>query len=486
MLEALTQAADQLRARSASRRPRFNLGAVLFGPQLAFVSDKAPFRTAVCSRRAGKSVGCAAALLDSALRRPGSISLYIALTRVNGKRILWRTLKGLNTEYELGGVANESELCISFPNGSQVYIAGAKDKSEIEKYRGLALGCVVLDEAQSFPAHIEELVDDVLEPALMDHDGTMTLIGTPAPVPVGYFYSCSTNPEWSHHAWTVHQNPWIERKSGKTPHQHLEQALKRRGVTVDDPGIRREWFGEWVFDPNSLVFRYEPSRNTFDALPILLQPWSYVVGVDLGWDDADAIAVLAFNEQSPNAYLVEEWTGTKQTITQLAERLQAIIGKYDPHALVMDTGGLGKKVAEEIRVRTAIPIKAAEKQRKFEFIELLNDALRTGRFLVRADSRFAHDAMLVEWDRDKSKNDRLVVSDRYHSDILDASLYAFRESLHWLHQPSIPEPKPHTPEWYVRESERMEAWSEDELRKRQEILEQGGTNDPDNWEVWAQ
>lgn len=121
----------------------------------------------------------------------------------------------------------------------------------------------------------------------------------------------------------------------------------------------------------------------------------------------------------------------------------------------MDTGGLGKKVAEEIRRRFAIPIQAAEKTRKFEFIELLNDALRTGKFFAKRDSRFAQDSYLVEYDWDKSSQDKLVVSDRYHSDIIDATLYAFRESLHWLYEPEIPQPKPATPEWFLRQEEEM-------------------------------
>lgn len=471
MLAELAQEAERLAARRVERQRHLDLPAMLFGPQLAFVQDAAPFRTAVCSRRAGKSVGCAAALLDSALRRPGSISLYITLTRVNAKRILWRTLKRMNADEGLGGEPNEAELCIAFPNGSQVYLAGAKHRDEIEKYRGLPLGIVVLDEAQAFPPHIEELIDDVLEPALMDYDGSMVLIGTPAPVPVGYFYECSRNVEWSAHSWTVFQNPHIEAKSGKKPQEHLERALKRRGVDVTDPSIRREWFGEWVYDPNSLVFKFDAAKNVYRELPTCLKPWEHVIGVDLGWDDADAVSVIGFNAERPEAYQREEWVGSKQTISALSDRLAKLVAKYDPLAVVMDTGGLGKKIAEEIRQRTGLPIKAAQKTEKFSHIEILNDAMRTGRFFVLPESQFARDALLVEWDREKSRNDKLVVSDRFHSDIADAVLYAFRESLHWLHQPAPEEPELNTPAWFAREEERMRAQVEREVEEKRRELE---------------
>ena len=128
-----------------------------------------------------------------------------------------------------------------------------------------------------------------------------------------------------------------------------------------------------------------------------------------------------------------------------------MVERYDPVAVVVDTGGLGKKIAEEIRMRHGLPLRAAEKSEKFAHIEVLNDALRSGRFYVKADSRFARDALLVEWDREKSTSDRLVVSDRYHSDVCDAVLYAFRESQHWMHVPEQPKPAAGTMEALIEE-----------------------------------
>ena len=86
----------------------------------------------------------------------------------------------------------------------------------------------------------------VLAAALMDYDGMLVLVGTPAPVPAGYFYDCINNDEWEHYEWTVFDNPWIEKKSGKSAQQHLEAECKRRGVTEEDPIIQREFFGRWA------------------------------------------------------------------------------------------------------------------------------------------------------------------------------------------------------------------------------------------------
>lgn len=445
-LDELRAAESYLVSRVASRGAQFTAEALLFGKQRGFVTSPAKYKTAVCSRRAGKTIGCAFALVDTALRKPGCFAAYLTLDRTDAKQILWNAVLDLNNEHGLGGKSNESDLTLRLPNGSTVLLAGAGDERKIKKRRGLPFGIVIIDEAQNFSEGMKSLVEDVLEPALMDFDGQLLLTGTPGPIPVGYFYEASQSKGWEHHHWTAFDNPWIARKSGLAPEEHMRSALARRGVTVDDPSVQREWFGRWVVDLNSLVFKYEGSRNTFRELPACRKPWSYVVGIDLGYEDADAIAVLAFNDESPNAYLAEEWIGTKQTITQLTERVQELIKRRDPLTIVWDTGGLGKKIATEVTQRTGIPLRAAEKTRKFEYIELLNDAMRSGRFYAKAGSRFAEDALKVEWDRERSTPDRMVISDRYHSDICDAVLYAFRESLHWLHEPPQAKPQPGTPE----------------------------------------
>lgn len=432
--------------------------------QRAFCVDRAKFRTGSCSRRAGKSIGAAAALINAGESRSGVVCLYITKTRINAKRIIWGALKQLNREHRLGAEMLEGELCMKLPNGSTIYLCGANTRDEIEKFLGMPLAIVVIDEAQSLPAYLEELVDRVLSPALMDYDGVVVLIGTPAPVPVGYFYKCIQNPDWGHHDWTVFENPWIERKSGKHPRQHLAEELKRRGVTEEDPVIQREWFGRWVYDPNSLVFRYSAELNDYAELPKIRGTWNHVVCGDIGWDDADALGVLAWCDETPNLYLVHEDVMPKQTITQLGDKTKALEVKYQPLAIVMDFGGLGKKIGEELSARWGLNVEAAEKERKHEHIELLNDAMRSGRFYAQKDSTFAHDCMLVEWD--KTNPEKWKISDRFHSDAGDMVLYGYRKALHWLHEPAPPpKAKPGTEAWMAKQVEEMEAQAEEDVRQ---------------------
>lgn len=453
----------------------FRLEEFLFKQQLDFVRDPNRFKVAVTTRRAGKTVSCAADLVYTAVNTIDIICIYITLSRSNAKRIVWPELKKINRQFNLGGVFNSSELSVTFPSGSTIYCTGAADKSEIEKFRGLAIKKVYIDECQSFPSFIEELVNDIIGPALLDHAGVLCAIGTPGPIPSGWFFSISRSNNWSLHNWGFWDNPFITQKAGMSHEKVFEQELKRRGVTADHPSIQREWFGKWMLDTDSLVYHYDKNLNDYDELPP--GKWNYILGVDLGYNDADAICLLAWNEDSPATYLVEEIVTKHQGITELVNQIETLRMQYEINKIVVDTGGLGKKISEEISKRYKISVTPAEKIRKVEYIELLNDAMRTGVLKAKSDSVFASDCMKVEWDTDKSTPDKRVISRRFHSDVCEAVLYAWRESYSYTHAR-----KPKTivygsKEWQEEEIARMEAQAEEYFKN----LENANKNDDFEW-----
>lgn len=456
-------------------RPKFRVEDLCFDKQLEFINHPSRFKTACCGGRAGKTVADAAYLFKSAQEKKGSVSLYITLSRTNAKKLIWPEILKINENYKLGAKVNESDLSVRLANGSFIYASGADKKGEIEKFRGLPLGLAIIDEVQSFKSYVQELVDDVITKRLFDYSGTLAMTGTPGAVPIGYFHDACISPNYSHFHWTMFDNPWIRIKSGKNPQDLLEEELARKGVTLDDPSIQREVFGKWVMDTTALVFKYDERLNHYDVEPGALNLTSYIIGVDLGFDDSDAISIIGWSESDPKAYLVYEQVASKQGITELAQRLAELVAIYKPIRVVMDTGGLGKKIAEEITKRFEIGITAAEKVRKFEYIELLNDAMRTGRFKAKKDSQFAKDTKLVEWDRDSQQP---KIKDSFHSDICDSTLYSFREALHWLYEvpPEVIEPR--SEKWFKKQEEKMEEAAHEAVFNREE--------DPlviqDNWE----
>jgi hypothetical protein len=449
----LTQAErlERLKAKqqTATAPKELVLANLLFPKQLAAIEDVSPFKLFLCSRRAGKSTGIAADLVKTAYEATQPCTaLYVTGSRTDAKKIVWAEVKRLATDLGHPCVPNESELTLTYTNGSIVRLAGVKDMASVDKIRGQLppIKKAYIDEAQSIRNEVlQTLVDDVLEPALLDYDGSLVMAGTPPPVPAGYFIDQLSNKFWKTHAWTFFDNPHMAIKSGKTHQQLLDRVLARRGLSIDDPQIRREYFGELKVDTNSLVYQYSEAINHYDVLPP--GNYVYIMGVDIGFHDSDALAVLAYSDASKHTYLVEELVTERQDVTALMEQIQRLRSKYGVSRIVMDTGGLGKKIAEELIQRYSLPIEAAEKTRKFENIELLNTQMRTGMFLARKDSLFAWDSYKVEWNRDLRKPDKKVISDRFHSDICDAVLYGWRESYAYTYTPPPPPPVPGTPAW---------------------------------------
>jgi hypothetical protein len=379
------------------------------------------------------------------------LCLYLTLTSRSARSIIWDELKRVADKWRINVKTDETRLEMFFNDTkSTIRCGGAKDEAEIEKYRGLKLRKAYVDEAQSFRPYLRTLINDILLPGLRDLNGELGLTGTPGPVPAGPFYEYCTSPMIPNFKWNAFNNPHMHNPEGKfsLPAKDLNVRLKEerelKGITENDPSYRRETYGDWEKDENSLVFKFSPMKNLFTAPPA--GRMVYIFGVDIGWNDSDAIAVLGYNYQDGNVYLIEEDIQDKQTISVLIAKIKALNDKYMPVKMVMDGGGLGKKIQEEVRQRHGLNMEVAEKHRKFEFIELMNDDLRTARMKVYKGSRFEEDTSLVVWDR--SDPTKLKVSDIYHTDIGDAVLYAWRHCKHYIEaEGSIRAPKTNTQEY---------------------------------------
>ena len=262
-------------------------------------------------------------------------------------------------------------------------------------------------------------------------------------------------------------NPWIEKSSGKKPEIIIAERAKRRGITAQDPAIRREYYGEWIKDENSLVFKFSSAINTFTHLPT--GNWQYIFGIDIGFNDSDAIAVMAYDFKQNTSYLVEEIVKPKQDITSLAEQIRHLQDKYKPIKMVMDAGALGKKIQEELLVRHQLVLEAAAKERKHEFIALMNGDLQSGRFKAFEGSRFAEDCDLVVWDWDDPAKPK--ISDKYHSDICDAVLYSWKAAMHYIPKQVDVKISRYSPEWLDAEEERLA--EEIDAKKQGHIMDWG-------------
>lgn len=432
-----------------------------FPAQNAFIQDSNRFIAAQCSRRAGKSNGLAIRLLHTLQTHPNCFCLYIALTRESARNIMWGVLQEQDAKFGIGCEFTESNLTITHPNGARLQLFGADMKNFIRRLKGIKTPGVAIDEAQDFGSHLQSLVDDVLTPTLTDYqDSWLAITGTPGPVPLGYFYDITHQRKYgfSLHQWTLLENPYLPAAK-----EFIQELKVKRSWDDLNPTLRREWYNQWVLDLESLLVRYDIQRNHYDILPAA--SYIHIMGVDIGFRDADALCILAWSESSADIYLVEEVVTSGQDITTLSESMERLIKQYNPSKIVMDEGGLGKKVAEEIRRRRHLPVQPADKSRKMENIAFLNDYLRLGKFKAKKTSRFVEDSYKVQIDWDKTSPDKIKIKDTFHSDIIDAVLYAFKESPAFTYQKPKVIPLYGSKEWANEQVEEMEQATIERLEK---------------------
>ncbi len=445
-----------------------------FDKQIDFFRGEGPrFRAACCSRRSGKTVGIAADALETIQNEADVLCLYITVTKQAARDIIWADIVKIIDEYKLPFKVDNTRLSVTNTlNRSKFIIEGAKDRSEIEKHRGKKLRKCYIDEAQSFRTYIKDLVDDVITPALRDLKGELYITGTPGPVKVGYFYDVAHSDFWHNEGWTAFDNPHMHSPPSKDLEETLTEERTMKGISETDPSYRRETYGIWIEDLDSLVFKFNKNINIYKTLPShsdrdIKLNYEYIFGIDIGYNDSDAIAVLAYNYEEKKVYVVDEYVKAKQDITSLVKEIKRLQDHYKPVKMVIDAGALGKKIQEEILVRHGLNLTAAEKTRKIEFIELLNDDLKRGKLQSFEKSIFQDDCMLVQWDKEaRIRNpERPKISDSYHSDICDAVLYAWRECKHFFAENTRIPPSIGTTEYMDKleavEAERMKAQQED-------------------------
>lgn len=419
----------------------------LFPKQRAFVLDKAKRKSALCSRRAGKTQGFSVSGSLSLIDNVQGDVAYIGLTKGAAKRLMFRPLQKLSKDYGLGFEFNRADLTATAPNGNTYFLFGADTEDDIERIRGLKLKKVQVDEAASFRRHLRYAIQEVIEPALIDTDGVLELGGTPSANPIENFFHAVTTgiePGYSNHSWTILDNPFI-------PHakRWLEDYLKRKGWTKEHPIFLREWAGVWTMDNDTLVYKYRKERQHFDSLPDV--KFSHVMGCDLGFDDAFAITVLAFSEDLRICFVVEQFKKAELLPSQMAEEIQKRRERYQPIAIVADHGGLGKAICKEFQDRYHIPLKPAEKAQKRAYIELCNGDLLSGAVKIKDGTPLANEMRTLQWDVDRPEKE----DERTPNDLCDSFLYAWREAKHFLGEEKAPLPKPGTPEAANREAEKM-------------------------------
>jgi len=507
--DAMETAVIQTKTAPDEGSPWERIYADLFAEQRAAIDDPSARKCFEKGRRAGGSWLSACFLLENYHRWAGHTSLFVALTKEHAKAILWPTLEQLNAKYQLGGVSNGLDLSwrFSMPGGRPgwytIHLKGAKDRSQVEKLRGIAGGLrrVVIDEAGSFFAYDKQfryLISSVLTPQFMDTfhlgGGQLALSGSPGLDPAGlYFERCTGRThdgkdavQWSTHHWTCLHNPTLDGAGyllqeltegdyilDDTPAERIvEWLVELRDVPFDDERwapvlsrltaeFRREYLADWCKDTDSLV--YLPSeRNMLPDGHELDEriPWRVVIGCDVGWDDGNGFAVAAKSLRSRDIVLCEAYYQPEMTDEEIADELKGLKAKYRAGEIHVDDVGAGDRVIANME-HFGLVVSAAPRGRKKPRITYMRTVIENGSLQIRPD-RCAH--LLSEWSALPWSEDRQTHREGFVDDVSDAALAAVNA----LSQRSLPDTRP------LRPKRGEPGWEDWETRRKREIIERQG------------
>lgn len=420
-----------------------------FRAQAKFLKDPSFRKAAQCTRRAGKSNVAGRALFKAAYKHPGSTVLYLALTRLSAKNIMWDSvIKDLNRDLRLGGKPHETELNFRLPNESKVQLAGADaTPQEMEKYLGGKYPVVLIDEAGSFRQDLRKLVYENIEPAVADYeDGWVGMIGTPTEITSGLFFDVTNGKEagWSIHRWETTDNPYMRAKWAK----RIQLLIETNPRVIETPAFQRMYKNKWVIDTDSLCYKYQFGRNDIDEIPKGIEKdLNHVLGVDLGFNDASSFVIAGFTDYHRDLYFREPYKRSGMIVSDVAKMIEYYINKYNPMACVIDNAS--KQVVEELKQRFSLPLEAAEKKDKHHFIEIMNADYIQGHIKLVGEEcepmRKEYGSLI--WDADAKP--KWIEHPACENHLSDGALYAWRKCFPYLSQARAPKKS---------EQEKIEEW----------------------------
>jgi len=461
----------------------------VFWQQRDFITHPAKLKALFCTRRSAKSFTAGLYLVHEALENPGCNVLFVGLTRQSAKNIVWKDiLRVLDKLHGLNAKPNQADLTMTMPSGSLIAVTGIDaDQSEMLKLLGRKWRLVCIDEASMYTVDMRNFVYGILGPAMVDPNaggdrGTIAMFGTASDFPRGLFYDVTTGaePGWELFKWTAHDNPHV----AKQWQENLEDIRKNRPLYMETSQFRQWFLNEWVVDENKLCYRFNPSRNLVRQLPHLSTAgWTFVLGIDTGWEDDNAFVLTGFHANDPHCYVVKTHSEKKMTFDQVAAKTQEFLDDREYPIAKVFIDGANKQGVESMRQRYGIAFEYAEKQDKATFIELCNADLVQAKilFVDNDDTKDLRDEMLaLVWVTD---GDTIKLPKKEHPALpnhrCDAFLYAWRNGYHY-HWGALAHVIPiGSNEWFAKQAEHI--WD-----RERDILEKNGSKgdwptEPQGW-----
>lgn len=347
--------------------------------------------------------------------------------------------------------ANETRHVMTMPNGSEIWVAGVDDARSEDSVLGKEYVTIYANEASQIPYLTHWKVRTRLAQLIPGCKAREFVDLNP-----------STRAHWTAREYIDGIDP-IHAKPGDTrpvadPGEYCYMQINPSGNTANldtqylatlaaaPESMRRRFYdGEYASDDGIRVYTFPPDgyylQADFDTWVKDTGPGNVrmTAGLDLGFEDADGFAIIAYSMADKKRWLIYEYKARRSGLSELARAVDAgliyardlaerlSLPTFDIR-IYSDTGGGGAKMVYDLRTVYKLPVLPAYKRDKLAAIELLQDEVREGRFMVPADGAFSQEAEAIVWTKDPETGAivRAIDDRQYHPDLMDAILYAMR------------------------------------------------------------
>lgn len=405
-----------------------------FAHQWGFIRDEATLKAALTTRRAGKSNAIALDFLETSERFPGVSMAYTGLTDDSAKRIIWKdAIKPLAKQFGIPVKLRRADCTITNERtGAVLYMFGINNgEEEMAKLFGPKWKRIYVDEGATYTIDLETFIYQVCMPGLVDLDGQLALVGMPNNNVNSFFAKVTQGQQlgWSVHKWTAFDNPYVAEKFRK----QIEFYRRTNPKFLETPLYKQQYLGEWVVDASALVYRFN-DKLFIPKLPdaSTSNPWHFVLGIDLGYEDSTGFVVEAYRDYDPDLYVVDAYKRSGMTISDVAERIRHYDRHYAIERRLVDNSA--KQAVEELKQRFNIALEPAEKAGKADFIQIANDDMTAGRikFVEPHTEPLVSEMRVLTWDEKKYAKGKYVEAARRPNHCCDAFLYSWRYCYNWV------------------------------------------------------
>jgi len=399
-----------------------------------------------CGRGWGKSFLLFLSCVETALRYPGSDSVFVAPVQRKVAEYLEPIARDAfkDCPSDLKPVFRTADLVYKFPNGSRIMVCGSNQKA-FDNIRGGTFKKAAVDEG-AYHDYLIELIERVLMPALNKGNGDLELGSTPPDVEHPFDQRYCTEAElggYYFHA-TIYEAGY--------PEDQIEEFKREAGWIVREnrwrsPAHELTWRIEYLAErglrnPDKTIIPGWDDRYIRDVPKDQYYPFFYkAVSLDVGTKHDLSVALFGYYHYL-NAQLVIEdefqLSGPEFTTLKLSSAVKVkernLWGSQQPVIRISDISD----IQADLNLTHNLPFVSVSKMELHAMVNRLNLLVEAGRLIVHPRCKLLIQTLKNGvWDKNRVEFGRSEIG-LGHMDALASLIYLNLAFEGWFNQNPIP------------------------------------------------